>query len=112
MALLVVEELRRRGHDVTWVRTDFPGASDDVVLARALAEKRLLITFDKDFGDLVFHKGSAASCGVVLFRLRGIPPTAVALRVADALESRSDWVGCFSVIDASRIRMVPLKSVP
>jgi hypothetical protein len=77
-----------------------------------MAEQRLLITFDKDFGELVFRRGSAASCGVVLFRLRGLSPTAIAVRVADALETRSDWVGCFSVVDASRIRMVPLKPAP
>ena len=43
----VVALLRRRGHDVAWVRTDSPGVSDADVLARSVQEGRLLITFDK-----------------------------------------------------------------
>jgi predicted nuclease of predicted toxin-antitoxin system len=45
-----VEALRSRGHDVTWVRTDLPGVSDRQVVAHAMAEGRLLLTFAKDFG--------------------------------------------------------------
>lgn len=61
-----VEALRRAGHDVAWVRTDAPGSTDSQVLARAVAEGRLLLTFDKDFGDLAFHAGLPAGCGIVL----------------------------------------------
>jgi hypothetical protein len=43
---VAVDALRRAGHDVAWVRSDAPGSSDDVVLARALREVRLLVTFD------------------------------------------------------------------
>jgi predicted nuclease of predicted toxin-antitoxin system len=38
-----------------------PGLGDDAVLEKALTESRLLITFDKDFGELVFRKGAEAS---------------------------------------------------
>ena len=61
-----VEALRSRGHDVTWVRTAFPGASDQQVVAHAVAESRLLLTFDKDFGELTFRLGVPASRGEVL----------------------------------------------
>ena len=69
-----VEALRSRGHDVTWVRTDLPGASDREVVARAMAESRLLLTFDKDFGELTFRLGVPASCGIVLFRIAPASP--------------------------------------
>jgi predicted nuclease of predicted toxin-antitoxin system len=46
--------LRERGHDVTWVQSDAPGISDAEVLAHAQAEGRILVTFDKDFGELAF----------------------------------------------------------
>ncbi len=49
--------LRHDGHDVAWVRTDAPGSTDQQVLARAVAEDRILLTFDKDFGDLAFRAG-------------------------------------------------------
>jgi len=44
-----VEALRLRGHDLLWIRTDAPGSKDQDVLARASAEDRILLTFDKDF---------------------------------------------------------------
>src|SRR6185369_5092233 len=86
-----VAALRQRGHDVFWIREVARGSSDDAVLATAQAEARLLITFDKDFGALVFHRGMAASRGVVLFRLRKPSPDFVARRVTQILESRTDW---------------------
>ena len=60
-----------------------PGAADDSVLARALTEGRLLLTFDKDFGALVFKRGSAASTGIMLFRIS--QPSAVAVATTDAV---------------------------
>ncbi len=105
-----VQALRSRGHDVAWVRTDAPGSSDRQVLDRAVAEARLLITFDKDFGELAFRAGLPASCGVVLFRIRLTSPGQVAQRAAAALESRADWAGHFAVVLDDRVRMTLLPS--
>lgn len=110
VAAEVTERLRGDGYDVAWVRHDSPGATDEAVLQRAVVEQRLLITFDKDFGQLVFLRGREASCGVVLFRIATPSPTAVAENVTRAICSRSDWVGHFSVVDDRRIRMTPLPS--
>jgi predicted nuclease of predicted toxin-antitoxin system len=43
---------RAAGHDVVWVRTERPGSGDEDVLARAVLEHRVLLTFDNDFGEL------------------------------------------------------------
>lgn len=51
----VIEELRQRGHDVLAVKESMRGEQDDVILARAQAEERILITQDKDFGELAFR---------------------------------------------------------
>jgi len=64
-----VIRLRQSGYDVLWIREISPGCSDMSVIDRALAEDRVLITFDKDFGDLVFRRGAKASKGVVLLRI-------------------------------------------
>jgi predicted nuclease of predicted toxin-antitoxin system len=100
--------LRQSGHDVAWIRTDSPGASDNANLARAVAEQRLLLTFDKDFGELVFHRGQEASCGIVLFRISTSSSSAAAEMIVSILDSRDDWPGQFSVIDDRRIRITPL----
>lgn len=104
----VVTELRRRGHDVAWIRTDCPGLADAAVLERARREGRLLVTFDKDFGEQVFARGAAASRGIVLFRVSTPSPRAAVERVVTTLESRADWADMFSTVDDARIRMVPL----
>jgi predicted nuclease of predicted toxin-antitoxin system len=103
--------LRQRGHDVAWVRTDAPGSTDREVLERAETEERLLITFDKDFGELAFRARLQASSGIVLFRISVPSPTHVARVAAAALESRADWAGHFAVVEDSRIRMTPLPPV-
>jgi predicted nuclease of predicted toxin-antitoxin system len=107
-----VAMLRSRGHDVLWIRIDSPGATDEANLAKAVSEQRLLITFDKDFGDLVFRRGQSASCGVVLFRIAAPSSEVVAVRIADTLDSRTDWAGHFAVVDDRRIRMTPLSTSP
>jgi predicted nuclease of predicted toxin-antitoxin system len=107
-----VEALRKRGHDVKWVRTACPGISDRQVLSLAQAEERLLLTFDKDFGELAFRAGFPATTGVVLFRIPPRFPAFVAQIAVAALDERSDWQGHFSVIEQDRIRMTPLPVVP
>jgi predicted nuclease of predicted toxin-antitoxin system len=100
--------LRARGHDVQSIREDAPGSSDDEVLRRAISEKRLLLTFDKDFGELVFRKGRDASSGVVLFRIAAMSPRLFAQLAVNVLEGRNDWSGHFSVVEETRIRMTRL----
>lgn len=107
-----VAALRRRGHDVVWVRTDAPGSPDRQVLAKAMAEQRVLTTFDKDFGELAYHAGLPASCGVVLFRITPSSPSFVVQVVVAALESRHDWIGHFSVVEEHRVRMALLPPQP
>ncbi|HTP29093.1 MAG TPA: DUF5615 family PIN-like protein [Anaeromyxobacteraceae bacterium] len=103
-----VTALRVEGHDTGWVRTDAPGATDEEVLGRARAEGRVLLTFDKDFGELVLKRGLSASPGVVLFRLPLEKPAELTHRVVAALAARDDWSGHFTVVEPERIRMRPL----
>src|SRR5271154_996842 len=107
-----VEAVRKIGHDVAWVRTDAPGSKDRDILKRAESEQRVLLTFDKDFGELAFQLGLPASCGIVLFRLQAGSSAATATLVVAALQSRTDWAGQFSVVEAGRIRMRPLPAPP
>src|SRR5690242_16226164 len=94
-----VEALRADGHDVRWIRTDAPGISDDAVLDRARGEGRVLLTFDKDFGELVLKRGARASHGVILFRIPLSLPLAIGQSVVRTIASRTDWQGHFSVVE-------------
>ncbi len=102
-----VTALRRSGHDVAWVRTEAPGSTDSQVLERAQSESRVIVTFDKGFGELAFHAGLPASSGIILFRTQTSATHVAQLAIA-ALESRTDWGGYFTVVEEDRIRMTPL----
>lgn len=105
-----ITSLQARGHDVVWIRREAPGIYDDKALARAMSEERILITFDKDFGELAFRRKLPASCGIILFRIPVPSPKYVAQMVVTAVESRDDWAGHFSVVEENRIRIRPLPS--
>lgn len=92
------------------VREEMQGAADREILDRAEREGRVLLTCDRDFGELAIRSGMPATCGVVLLRLSGPSPGVDNARALLALESRSDWAGHLSVVTDDRIRMRPLRS--
>ena len=61
------------------------GETDDAILARAQSEHRILISQDKDFGELAYRSGLPADCGVILFRLQSQSPEADQLRMIEVL---------------------------
>ena len=65
----VVAALRDAGHDVLWAKESMAGAKGPDILSRAKAGARLVVTLDKDFGELAVRSGLPATSGVVLFRL-------------------------------------------
>jgi hypothetical protein len=103
-----VQVLEAAGHDVVWVRMAAPGTADLDVLAWAAREERILLTFDKDFGDLARAATLPPACGVVLLRVPMPRPAAVGQRIAGLITARTDWAGHFSVIEPGRVRMRPL----
>jgi predicted nuclease of predicted toxin-antitoxin system len=104
-----VYALREHGFEVMWATEDSPGSADEDVLARCAKHKLTLRTLDKDFGELVFHRGLPAEYGVILFRVDAESPQQFAEIALAALRSRDDWGGFFSVVGEGRIRMTPLK---
>ncbi len=81
-----------------------PGAKDQEILERAQKDNRVLVTQDKDFGELAFQSQLPSTCGIILFRLAFPSPEAAVNRIVTALESRADWSGHFAVVEESRIR--------
>jgi hypothetical protein len=103
-----VTALIAAGHDVVWVRNAAPGMTDPDVLAWAVRDERILLTFDKDFGELARASALPSTCGIVLFRMSMPKPGDVGQRLGNLVTSRKDWAGHFSVIEPGRIRMRPL----
>lgn len=96
--------LRRAGHDVKSIRTDAPRSSDPQVIATAQAESRIILTFDKDYGELIFKDGIEAPPAVLFLRYRGRDPQAAATLVQDAIAAGTVLEGRFTVIEEEGIR--------
>ena len=101
------EWLRLQGHEVTHLREEgLQRLSDHDVFAKALAENRVLMTFDLDFGEI------AALCaghrtGIMLFRLRNTCAAHVIERLSAALAACAGALetGCVVVVEESRLRV-------
>jgi predicted nuclease of predicted toxin-antitoxin system len=103
--LQVVDYLRGNGFDVGYVAEMKPGISDDEVLELANTEGALLLTVDKDFGELVFRLRRVSS-GVVLVRLAGLPTVRKAEIVAITIAKHfCEMIESFAVITSMGIRI-------
>ena len=101
----IVERLRSEGHEVIYVAEVEQGITDDVVLSKANETGSLLLTTDKDFGELIFRRRLLNS-GVVLVRLAGLLPETKEVVVATVLRERENELRqSFSVISPGRVRI-------
>jgi predicted nuclease of predicted toxin-antitoxin system len=101
----IVERLRRAGHRVWYVAEMEPGASDGTVLDLANREGSLLLTADRDFGELVYRQHRLMP-GVVLVRLAGLSPTQKAGVVASVVDEHGAVLPqAFTVITRNAVRI-------
>ena len=105
VAAEVVARLRADGHAVEAAGDATPAAADDDVLARAAGTGRVLVTADKDFGELVYRLGRAHA-GVVLLRLAGMSPADRAEIVSAVFRDRTAEIpGSFTVVEPDNVRV-------
>jgi predicted nuclease of predicted toxin-antitoxin system len=104
VAAPLVGFLRNAGHDVAYVAEAAAGLSDADVINLASREMRLLLTEDKDFGDLVFRRERTVP-GVVLLRIGRENRALKAIRLLAAIERYGEGLfGRYTVIEAVRFR--------
>lgn len=97
--------LRAIGHDVLYASEAGPGDPDRSWASRARAEGRLLITSDKDFGELVFRDGLSSS-GVVFLRLERLPVRDVLARLQEVWSViEANPTGKFIVVTKKKVRV-------
>ena len=101
----VIQALREAGHDVVAIAEIAKGATDDQVLERALKEKRVLITEDRDFGELIYARGRS-SAGVILVRFPSRARRAKSATVIEAVSKLGSRLGdAFTVVQPGRLRI-------
>ena len=92
--------------EVASIQEGSPGIPDEEVLRRSVEEDRILITRDKDFGELVF-KEQQPHVGIVLLRLTEDDPATTTAAILDLLEfHRHRLAGNFTVTTGRRVRTV------
>ena len=98
------EALTTLGHDVRSARGEYARASDEALLALAYEERRVIVTEDKDFGELVFLRRLPHPCIVRLVELR-VAEQVDGMR--DLIEKHSDAlrVGAIVVVTRRRVRI-------
>jgi predicted nuclease of predicted toxin-antitoxin system len=101
----IVEAVRGLGYDVLSIAESAAGISDEDVLSRANDAQSVLLTADKDFGELVFRL-RRLHAGIVLFRLAGLAPTAKAQVVAAAIKAHGTELEAeFCVVTGRTVRI-------
>ena len=101
----VVRGLRAAGHDVIAISETSPGATDEVVIDLSVRETRILLTEDKDFGQLVYAS-ARMSVGVVLIRFPTTQREALCRTIVDLVSERGEGLaGRFVVVQPGRIRI-------
>ena len=101
----VVRALTSLGHEVLPVAELSPTADDETVISLARREERVLLTEDKDFGQLVYATG-LPSVGVILLRYPAGVRSKIGETVADFVNRKgAELRGRFVVIQPGRIRM-------
>ena len=101
----IVQALRDSGADVVWVADTMPGSRDADLLRIVAVNGHVLLTFDKDFGELARAAKLPPTCGIILIRTPMPRPGDRGLALAAAILSRRDWEGHFSILEEDRLRM-------
>jgi len=103
----IVTLLREKGHTVIAVVEMKPGISDETVLDLANQEGCILLTADKDFGELIF-RDHRYTFGIILIRLSGLTAKAKAEVVATTIKEHIDQMAqTFTVVSSNNVRIRP-----
>jgi len=111
--LASIRRLRAAGYDVASIIEDSPGTKDESILARAHAEQRVILTFDRDYGELIYRRRLPVPVGVAYFRFAPATPKEPAELFLDLLQRRRIALeGQFTVIGRGWLRQRPLPQKP
>jgi predicted nuclease of predicted toxin-antitoxin system len=103
----VVRALRSADHDVLAIAEVSPREEDQDVMERAVREGRLLITEDKDFGQLVYAKMEKTG-GVIFIRFPARVRRSLPATVVEVVRRRGQrLIGSFTVLQPGRVRTGP-----
>lgn len=97
--------LRKKGYDVKSIAENQFGISDNEVIDIAIKENRIILTFDRDYGELIFKYAPIRKPSVVYYRTKGKNPKEAAEILLNLFQQDSfQFENLFTVIDDNHIR--------
>jgi predicted nuclease of predicted toxin-antitoxin system len=107
----VVAQWLKQKYDAISIYDYLTGIDDNDVLQKAFLENRILITSDKDFGEIIF-KSKKQHCGIILLRLDDERPSNKIVVLDSVLQRHSEELfGNFVVITEKTIRVIKMASI-
>lgn len=105
----VARWLKQNNYDAISVYDSLQSSSDNTVLEFAVKDHRILITCDKDFGDMIF-RNKMKHAGIILLRLMNDQPSNIILFIQDVLNNyaEQDLANNFTVVTETSIRIIKL----
>jgi len=94
-----------KGYDVLSIGIDNPSVADAEVMTIAINEERTILTFDKDYGELIFRYNYKPEKGVIYLRLDKYEPGEPGLIIEEIITNPEiDFTRALTVIDKNGIR--------
>lgn len=105
----VARWLKQNNYDAISVYDSLQSSSDTTVLEHAVKDHRILITCDKDFGDMIF-RNKMKHTGIILLRLINDQPSNIIVVIQDVINSytKHDLANNFTVVTETSIRIIKL----
>ena len=98
--------LREKGYNVLSIGEDNPSIQDHEVIFIAIKEERLILTFDRDYGELIFKKGLKPPQGIIYLPINTFTARKNRLKIIDKLikSQKFDFARHLTVIDNNFVR--------
>ncbi|MBS1584912.1 MAG: DUF5615 family PIN-like protein [Bacteroidetes bacterium] len=99
-----VSLLRQSGYTVESIRETQPGITDNEVIETAVTRSLIILTFDKDYGEIIFKYNNQSPPAVIYFRDKGAGPVSAAMTLIELIGKGISFDRRFTVIDKNNIR--------
>ena len=100
-----IHYLKAKGHDVISIGMDNPGITDSEIMEIAINEERTILTFDRDYGALIFHHNYKPEKGVIYLRLDEYEPEQPGRIIEEIITNKEiDLTRALTVVDKSGLR--------
>ena len=100
-----IQYLKEKGYDVVSIGMDNPGITDAEIMTIAINEERTIMTFDRDYGELIFRYNYKPQKGVIYLRLDEFKPQEPGMIIEDIITNKEiDFTRALTVVDKNGIR--------